>query len=83
MIGFAETPEAWSRARRMAQTRRLNLAGAVVDGWLNRRELSVLVANCNICHSAPLCADWLTATPTPITLPVFCGNKSLIEALAP
>jgi hypothetical protein len=83
MFGFAEAPEAWMRARRMALTQRLNLAGAVVEGWLDRGEVADLVDHCRSClHSAP-CRDWVESAPSPATLPAFCANKAVIAALAP
>lgn len=83
MLGYAEAPEAWGRAQRMAQARHLNLAGAVVDGWLNRSELGELVDRCRACLQGVQCRNWVTDHRFAAAVPMFCANKPMIEALAP
>lgn len=82
MLGYAEAPEAWGRAQRMAQARSLNLAGAVVDGWLNRSELGELVDRCRACLQGVQCRSWVADRRYAPAVPAFCANKVLIEALA-
>ncbi|MFM2390026.1 MAG: hypothetical protein RLZZ437_1581 [Pseudomonadota bacterium] len=83
MLGYADAPEAWGRAQRMAQARRLNLAAAVVDGWLNRSELGELVDQCRTCLKGVQCNAWVSDHRFAPAVPAFCANKPLIEALAP
>ena len=83
MLGYADAPEAWGRAQRMAQARRLNLAGAVVEGWLNRSELGELVDRCRACLRGVQCSDWVTDHNPAAAIPPFCANKPLIDALTP
>lgn len=83
MIGFAEAPHPWSRAQRMAQAGGLNLAGAVVEGWLTRRELGVIVAGCQVCAADAACGDWLEKVAPVSPAPAFCPNASAIAALVP
>ncbi len=83
MIGYAEAPHPWARAQRMAQANGLNLAGAVVEGWLTRRELGAIVACCQTCRADADCGDWLDDA-TPISrAPAFCANGAAIASLAP
>lgn len=83
MIGFVDALVAWGLTRGMARVRGLNLANAVVDGWLSRAELGELVDRCQACDRSSLCTHWLARTVTAPDLPGFCPNKSAIEALSP
>jgi Family of unknown function (DUF6455) len=83
MIGYAEAPHAWARAQRMAQTSGLNLAGAVVDGWLARHELGAIVACCQSCAADSACGDWLDHAQPRNAAPAFCANAAVIAGLAP
>ncbi len=83
MIGYTEAPHAWARAQRMAQTAGLNLAGAVVDGWLARRELGAIVACCRACRADAACGDWLDHAAPASPAPAFCANAAVIAGLAP
>jgi Family of unknown function (DUF6455) len=83
MIGYAEAPHAWTRAQRMAQAGGLNLAGAVVDGWLARHELARIVACCSACPQDAACGDWLDHAVPVTRAPVFCANGPVIAGLSP
>jgi hypothetical protein len=83
MIGYAEAPHAWARAQRMAQMAGLNLAGAVVDGWLARRELGAIVDCCRACRADTACGDWLDHAQPVSRAPAFCANGAVIAGLAP
>jgi hypothetical protein len=83
MIGFAEAPHAWARAQRMAQVGGLNLAGAVVDGWLARHELRAIVECCRACRVDAVCGDWLDHAQPVTGAPRFCANRAVIAGLAP
>jgi hypothetical protein len=84
MIGYTEAPHAWGRAQRMAQRGGLNLAAAVVDGWLNRAELVQIVDACRACARDAACGEWLDhpsdAAPRQ---PGFCVNAPALRALSP
>ena len=82
MIGYSETPLAWGLTRGMARLLGVSLSSAVVDGWLSRKELGQLVDRCEDCTQKAACILWIAAaagTPCP---PVFCPNKTELEALA-
>lgn len=83
MIGYAEAPHAWARAQRMAQASGLNLAGAVVEGWLARHELAAIVACCQTCRADAACGDWLDHAQPLSRAPAFCANGPVIADLAP
>jgi hypothetical protein len=83
MIGYAESPQAWARARRMAQALGVNLAGAVVDGWLARRELGQIVDCCRTCAADTACGAWLDRPDPPACTPAFCANGTALAGLAP
>jgi hypothetical protein len=84
MIGYTEAPHAWGRAQRMAQRNGLNLAAAVVDGWLNRSELGEIVDACRSCKLDATCGAWLDhVNAKPIRLPTFCANAPALRALSP
>ncbi|MGL5009670.1 MAG: DUF6455 family protein [Paracoccaceae bacterium] len=83
MIGYTDAPHAWTRAQRMAQAAGLNLASAVVEGWLARRELGLIVARCQSCRKDGACGDWLDQAGQGSKPPAFCGNGAEITALSP
>lgn len=84
MIGYPEAPHAWGRAQRMAQRSGLNLAGAVVDGWLNRSELGDIIDACRACARDAACGEWLDhAADAVVPQPGFCANAPALRALAP
>ena len=64
---------AWRRTRALAGRRGVDLARAVVDGWLQRDELNGLVAACNTCGTDGPCV-----APT-----ALCPNSVALEALRP
>jgi hypothetical protein len=82
MIGYPEAPKAWWLTRGMARISGVNLARAVLDGWLQRRELEFLVARCAACRAGLDCEAWLAASGQARQMPDFCPNKSGIEALS-
>lgn len=82
MIGFVEAPRAWSLTEGMARVAGVNLPGAVIEGWLSRRELAQLVGRCQTCSKGADCIGWLARSGNATTLPGFCRNKADIEALA-
>ncbi|GAB1480264.1 DUF6455 family protein [Paracoccaceae bacterium] len=83
MIGYVEAPMAWGHTHGMARTLGVDLAGAVVDGWLQRGELAALVATCQSCGATPCCSDWLAQAPAAGGVPDFCPNGDALSALAP
>jgi Family of unknown function (DUF6455) len=78
MIGFAEHPKAWWLTRGMARLTGLNLPGAVVEGWLQPREVAALVTRCAACGRDGECAPGLDVARS---IPAYCPNKPGIEAL--
>lgn len=82
MIGYSEAPIAWGLTRGMARVLGVNLANAVVDGWLSRAELGALVDRCQSCEQKSACTLWLAKAASAPCLPVFCPNKPAIEVLA-
>jgi hypothetical protein len=83
MIGYPDAPKAWWLTRGMARIAGVNLACAVVEGWLPRRELETLVTRCTCCAHGARCEDWLTQSGPVHRMPDFCPNKPGIEALVP
>lgn len=81
MIGYPDTPKAWWLTRGMARISGVNLPRAVVDGWLQRRELADLVTRCAACSHGEACETWLTQSGAAAAMPRFCPNKPGIEAL--
>ncbi len=83
MIGFPEAPRAWGLTRGMARLLGFSLPQAVVEGWLSRRELALLVQACARCDCQGHC-DRMLSHPGPAAgVPGFCPNKQGLEALAP
>lgn len=81
MIGYVEAPRAWWMAQGMARASGVQLARAVVEGWLTRGELAQLVGSCESCGKTCDCREWLAephAAP-----PDFCRIGPDIAALAP
>lgn len=70
--GFGDET-AWRRTRAMAGRRGVDLARAVVDGWLQRDELDGLVATCGSCGTEGSC---MAATAP-------CPNSVALESLRP
>lgn len=81
MIGYEEMPKAWWLTRGMARISGVNLPQAVVEGWLPRDELAVLVLRCAACQRGTDCEDWLTQSARASAMPDFCPNKPGIEGL--
>lgn len=81
MMGYVEAPKAWGLTRGMARVVGVNLTDAVVDGWLTRSELAVLVDRCQACGKAVDCTGWLAHHVRAEDLPGYCANKSGLEAL--
>ena len=82
MIGYPEAPKAWWLTRGMARISGVNLARAVLDGWLQRGELESLVARCAACRAGRDCEAWLATSGQAHAMPDFCPNKPGIEALS-
>lgn len=76
MFDTSETPGAFWRTHRMAGAAGVDLPRAVVDGWLERRELAELLSQCSACALDSACR------PEP-PLPALCPNRARIEALRP
>ena len=81
MIGYPEAPKAWWLTRGMARISGVNLPRAVVDGWLQRKELEHLITRCAACSRKADCEAWLTRSGPAQAMPEFCPNKPGIEAL--
>lgn len=81
MIGYPEAPRAWWLTRGMARISGVNLPRAVVEGWLQRGELEVLISRCAACGQGSSCEDWLGHSGAAAAMPEFCPNKAGIEAL--
>jgi len=81
MNAYPTAPLAWDRTRVMARTAGVDLVGAVLDGWLTRRELDGLVCACEACAQDQTCTDWQTGLAAQPDLPAFCSNKSDLESL--
>jgi hypothetical protein len=82
MIGYPEAPRAWWLTRGMARVAKVNLPQAVVDGWLSRDELALLIARCEGCTATDRCQTWLASSGAAPAMPQFCPNKPAIEALS-
>jgi Family of unknown function (DUF6455) len=81
MIGYPEAPKAWWLTRGMARISGVNLPRAVLDGWLQRRELEDLIHRCATCDRGAGCEEWLARSGGALAMPDFCPNKPGIEAL--
>lgn len=81
MIGYSDSPLAWSLTRGMARVLGVRLTDAVIDGWLSRAELAALVSRCEDCTQKEACTRWLSQAVTSPCLPVFCPNKTELEVL--
>ena len=81
MIGYPDSPKAWWLTRGMARISGVNLPRAVVEGWLQRRELEDLVTRCAACTQGEICETWLVDSGSAEAMPGFCPNKAGIEAL--
>ena len=66
----------------MARLLGVNLAAAVVEGWLSRKELGDLVDRCEACTQKAACTAWISAAAGSRCPPVFCPNKSALEVLS-
>ncbi len=82
MIGLVESQRAWWMANGMAQANGVQLARAVVEGWLTRPELARMVERCEGCGKICDCQQWLAA-PVHAAPPDFCGIGAEIAALSP
>lgn len=83
MIGYVEAPRAWWLTHGMARAAGVNLPGAVVDGFVTRRELAELVHRCQTCGCSAQCTQWLGSARWPAALPGYCPNKAELESLVP
>jgi hypothetical protein len=81
MIGYAEAPGAFWRARGMARAAGVALPRAVVEGWLTRSELAQIVQRCEICGAAVACTSWQAAADS-ASPPETCANKAPLDALS-
>jgi Family of unknown function (DUF6455) len=81
MIAYPNASQAWARTRAMARAAGVDLIGAVVEGWLTRRDLDDLVGACNACAQNTACASWGASPTLHPDLPAFCSNKSGLESL--
>ena len=81
MIGYPEAPKAWWLTRGMARISGVSLPQAVVEGWLQRDELAVLIARCAACPHGAKCESWLAQSGAAQRMPDFCPNRHEIEAL--
>lgn len=81
MIGYPEAPKAWWLTRGMARISGVNLPQAVVEGWLRRSELESLIARCAACTRGADCETWLSGSGPERSMPDFCPNRRMIEAL--
>lgn len=80
MFGYVEAPSSYRRAQGMARAAGVDLAAAVVDGWLRRDELAGLLRRCEACRLTPLCSGRRRGAAAP--LPGYCCLKRDLEALA-
>lgn len=83
MFASAFPPAEQARTWRMARALGLDLSGAVLDGWLNRQDLSHLIAQCGTCGKDGHCTDWLQHGHTQAERPEFCPNTPEFEVLSP
>lgn len=82
MMGMVEAPRAWWLLHGMARTAGVDLARAVVDGWMTRGEVARLVQHCATCGQVAECAEWqaerLHDQPA-----AFCTLGPALDELAP
>lgn len=81
MFGYTEAPQAWARTSRMARHAGADLCCAVVDGWLERRELDAIVSRCSACTAQEDCGAWLVQAEPLAPPPGFCPNRTVLAAL--
>jgi len=81
MIAYPQMSRGWSSASGTGRALGVDLAKAVVDGWLTRQELSGLVQQCEQCATPAVCAIWRSDPAAATALPAACSNKTQIEAL--
>lgn len=81
MIVYGDMPKAWCLTRGMARVAGVNLPRAVMDGWLPRDQLDLMVDRCKACGRSEDCMQWLAQAQS-APLPDYCTNKDGIEALA-
>lgn len=81
MMGYTEAPRAWGRTDSMARVLGISLAGAVVDGWMSRKELAGLVGRCNGCGHGRDCTGWMANVRRAGSLPEYCPNKAALEEM--
>jgi len=81
MNAYPDSPQAWGRTRSMARSAGVDLVGAMVEGWLTRRDVDGLVGACDACGQDSNCRDWRRSPAAQPDLPGFCANKAGIEAL--
>ncbi len=82
MFGYPEAPVVWWQARGMARLGGVSLPRAIIDGWLTRAELGVIVTRCQGCQARQRCEAWLTESRPEGGVAGFCPNRPAIEALA-
>ena len=63
MMGYVESPRAWSYARGMARTVGVSLPDAVVEGWLSRGELALIVETDRPCDAVAVEPAKLLSVP--------------------
>lgn len=79
MNAYPNTPLAWDRTRVMARSVGVDLVGAVVDGWLTRRDLDDLVCTCDACGQDSACQA--LSPRSEISLSALCTNQADLESL--
>lgn len=84
MIVQQDHPDAFWLTLGMARVAGANLPSAVVEGWMTRAELDVMIDRCDSCGKDRDCLAWLARTPGPVAhLPGYCPNAPEIESLSP
>ena len=83
MYGYIEAPRAFWHAHGMARSCGVRLAGAVVDGVINRNELAQLVDRCQQCSHLADCEQWLSNLHEGQTAPEFCALREPLQQLSP
>ncbi|MFE3838636.1 DUF6455 family protein [Pseudogemmobacter sonorensis] len=83
MFGYTEAPRAWWMTRGMARLGGVRLSHAVVEGWLTRPELAVIVERCEACRQKGRCRDFLAEPRSEGAIAAFCPNRQALSALAP
>ncbi len=81
MLIAADAPRSFWLTLGMARAAGADLAGAVAEGWLERRELAALVAACAACGRGAACRDWL-ADGGEGGAPAGCPNAGVLAGLA-